>query len=74
MNITLNQHYEDKNFNKKIANFITKKVYEELEKRKDIRNLQKNKNEITYEYKKTIIKINIIHMRKGFIDVFYSRT
>jgi hypothetical protein len=63
MNILLHQPYEDEKFNKKTANLISKKVFEELQKR----------NEISYEYKKSIIKINITNTRKGIIDVYYTR-
>jgi hypothetical protein len=73
MNIVLHQPYEDENFNKKTANLISKKVFEELQKRNDISNLKKIKNEISYEYKKSIIKINITNTRKGIIDVYYTR-
>jgi len=73
MNVYLNSEFEDKNFNKKTANLITKKVFEELEKRIDIKKLKKNKNEICYEYNKSTIKINIMNTRKGIIHVYYLR-
>lgn len=73
MSVYFNSVFEDKKFNKKTANLITKKVFEELEKRTDIKNLKKNKNEICYKYNKSTIKINIMNTRKGIIDVYYLR-